>query len=263
MVMKRIQGMMESCDTGSTFFPPTILYNESWLVRLILDWFSIHNPPGHPLTFHDKARWFSEALLPSAFLTSPKGRNLAEGWSHADGVIGHFNIGKGFKADLSLLRDANQLMVLEAKMFSALARGTSNARYYDQAARMVGCIAETLARAEHYPSGLTSLSFCVLAPASRIEQGVFAREMDKHSIRSKVERRVKEYVDQGEPSKRDWYAKWFLPTLERMSLRILSWEEIVQEIAKNDPESGMSFQQFYTRCVSFGTQSTSLPVDCS
>lgn len=139
MVMKRIQRMMESCDTGSTFFPPTILYNESWLIRLVLDWFSVHNPPGHQLTFLDKAHWFSEALLPSAFLSSPQERNLAEGWSHADGVIGHFDIGKGYKADLSLLSDVTQLVVLEAKMFSQLATGTSNAKYYDQAARMVGC----------------------------------------------------------------------------------------------------------------------------
>jgi hypothetical protein len=88
MVTERIQAMLESC----TNFPPTIFYNESWLLRLVLDWFSSHKVPNHPLTFLENARWFSEALLPTVFLQSPPGTKLAEHRSQADGVIGHFEV---------------------------------------------------------------------------------------------------------------------------------------------------------------------------
>ena len=261
MAIERIQAMLEACVTGSGSFPPTVLYNESWLLRLALDWFCAHRVPGHPLDFLDGARWFSEAALPSRFLRNAGGAKLAEGWSHADGVIGHFEVGKGHRIDLSLLSEAVQLVVLEAKMFSRLASRTTNVSYYDQASRSVACIAETLARANRDPSKLTSLSFCVLAPASQIEQGVFAQEMSKDSVGSKVELRVKEYVDHGDQSKRDWYDKWFLPTLRRMILPVMSWEQIIEDIERDDAESGVAFRHFYTQCLLCGSQTASLPVD--
>ena len=108
--------MLEACETSNRTFQPTILYNESWLLRLTLDWFSAHKTKDYPLTFLDQARWFSEAALPSQFLKNPEGTyKLAEGWSHADGVIGHFAVGKGHKIDLSFQPEGTQLVILEAK----------------------------------------------------------------------------------------------------------------------------------------------------
>jgi hypothetical protein len=129
-------------------FPPTLLYNEGWFLRLVLDWFSRHDVQGHPLSFGAGARWFSEALLPSAFLARHRGDRLAESWTHADGVVGHFLIGEGGKALLRLAPEAGQLLVLEAKLFRGLSPGVTKARYYDQAARTVACMAEVLRRAE-------------------------------------------------------------------------------------------------------------------
>ena len=248
MVTERIQAMLESCTTDSPLFPSTILYNESWLLRLILDWFSTHEVPNHPLTFLEDARWFSEPLLPSAFLTSPKGTRLKEGWSHIDGVIGHFEVGKAHKADLSLLSDAIQLVVLEAKMFSPLAAMTGNAGYWDQAARTVACVTETLRLAKRPPSDLSHLGFCVLAPQSKIDKPVFAERMSRDSISKKVELRVRAYIEAGDQMKKEWYSAWFLPTFQKMDIRTLSWEEVIAVIEKYDLPSANSINTFYKQC---------------
>jgi len=256
MITDRIQVMLEACSTSSRTFPPTILYNESWLLRIILDWFSTHQVPNHPLTFLQDAHWFAEAALPSQFLNNPNGTRLAEGWSHADGVIGHFDVGKDRKhrIDLTLRPDGTQFAVLEAKMFSPLASRTSNVNYYDQAARTVGCIAETLARANRLPTELTNLGFYVLAPESIIDQGSFLGVITCDSINNKVERRVKEYVDSGHIAKNEWYSKWFLPTLRQIKIGTLKWENVIADIRKYDAVSSGTINEFYDKCLKFGSQ---------
>jgi hypothetical protein len=136
-----------------------LLYNEGWMLRLVMDWFSANDVPDHRLSFVPGARWYSEALLPSAFLARYQGDPLAGSWAHADGAIGQFAVGKERKADLSLLPDAQHLVVLEAKLFSRLSSGVANAEYFDQAARNVACVAGVLRRAERHPSNLSHLGF--------------------------------------------------------------------------------------------------------
>ena len=144
--LKSIQEMLLSAVSSQPLFPPTLLYNEGWLLRLVLDWFSRHSVQDHPLTFAAGSRWFSEALLPSPFPARYRGDKLAENWTHADGVVGHFQIGKKGRTDLKLLPGATQFIVLEAKIFSSLSPGVTHASYYDQAARTVACMAEVLRR---------------------------------------------------------------------------------------------------------------------
>ncbi len=251
-MLKRIQIMLQSCATDSPLFPPTILYNEGWLLRLVLDWFSTHNIPDYPITFPEDARWFSEAQLPSAFLAKDLGDPLAESWAHADGVIGHFKIGNKGKTDLSLLSYATHFVVCEAKLFSRLASGVKNAKYFDQAARNVACIAEVLKRAKRCPSDLSHLGFSVLAPCSQITQGVFINEMGRDSICSKVEQRVREYKGTQDL----WYSEWFQPTLQKIDVRLVSWEEIIAKIEEHDSASAHSIRMFYERCIKFNRPRT-------
>ena len=212
-----------------------------------MDWFSANDLPDHPLTLLRASRWYSEALLPSAFLPRWKGDPLAESWTHADGAIGQFRIGQQGKTDLSLLPDAEQFVVLEAKLFSRLASGVTNAKYFDQAARNVACIAEVLKRAEQDPPSLSRLGFYVVAPLSQIDAGVFVAEMDRDSIREKVGRRVAEY----DKAREQWYREWFEPTLGRIDIALISWEELMQVIRQHDPSSGGAFEEFYSHCLRF------------
>lgn len=242
--LESVQSMLRSASSSRPLFPPTLLYNEGWLLRLVLDWFAKHSVEGHPLSFSEDATWFSEALLPSAFLARHRGDNLAESWTHADGVVGHFLIGEAGKADLKLMPEANQFIVLEAKMFSGLSSGVSNARYYDQAARNVACMAEVLNRASRNPTSMTDTGFYVLAPKSQIEKGLFADLMNKDSISGKVTERISAY----DGKKDAWYRDWFLPTLDQIKVLCLSWEEIITYIQIQGPATGDSMKHFYEHC---------------
>lgn len=247
MFRNKLVHLLESFTLDSPNFPLTILYNEGWLLRLILEWYSNHPITDHPLTFLEGSTWFSEAILPSAFLARHRGDPLAEASTHLDGVIGHFIIGEQGKTDLALQPDATQFVALEAKLFSSLSAGVKHASYYDQAARTVACMAEVLHRANREPSDLDRLGFCLLAPASQIEKNVITRILSEESILKKVERRVGEY--QG--AKAQWFSAWFQPTLQHIEICAISWEALTQTIKKHDRGSGEAIESFYARCVEY------------
>lgn len=247
MITSRIQTMLESCEAGSPSFPPNVLFNEGWLLRVIIDWFKSHGGDRYPLSQLPDTRWFSEAWLPSAFLPRYRGDRLAESRTHADAVIGHFQIGDPGTAGLSLSPEATQFVVVEAKLYNRLSAGVKNAPYFDQAARSVACVAESLRRAERIPADLTDLSFLLIAPQARVDDGVFAWETSVDAIRRKVRRRVEDYAGE-----RDlWFRDWFLPTLQRIEVRCLSWEDVIEVIAFHNPEAGQLIDSFYGQCLRF------------
>jgi len=239
--------LLKRCDSDKTVFPPTDLYNEGWLLRVILDWFSKQAPTDHELSFSDGCTWFSEALLPSQFLARFRGDKKAESWTHADGIFGHIRIGRGGKADASLEPDATHLIVTEAKIFSKLSGGVKNAPYFNQAARYTACITELLYRANRKPTDMKRLGLYVLAPAETIADGWFKRPLDKTDIRQKVEKRVQAY----EGEKDGWFEDWFLPVLELTDIRCLSWESISEYIGSVDTAYSIGLQDFYQKCLSF------------
>jgi hypothetical protein len=245
MITDRIKSMLESCEAGQPTFPPTVLFNEIWLLRIVIDWFAGHGGDRYPMSPLPGARWFSEAWLPSAFLPRYRGDRLAESRTHADGVIGHFAIGDPGTAGLSLAPDARQFVVLEGKLFNRLSAGVKNAPYYDQAARSVACVAEVLRRAGRDPELMDDLGFLVLAPQARIDDGVFAWDASADAIRRKVRRRVEDYAGERDA----WFSDWFEPTLRRIDVRCLSWEEVIEVIAFHSPESGQFIDSFYGKCL--------------
>jgi len=176
MSIERIATLFERCGGPEKNFPPTDLYNEGWMLRLVLDWLSFNPGIDHDLAFATTDKWYSEALIPSAFLPRVRGDKLAESWTHADGVIGDFVIGANREGDLSLAEGASRILVTEAKMFSKLSSGVKNASYFNQAARNVACIAEVICRAQISPSSLEKIGFFVIAPESQINDGVFAEQ---------------------------------------------------------------------------------------
>jgi len=238
--------ILERCaKSDMSSLPPTLLYNEGWMLRLLLEWFSQQPATGHPLDFTKGSRWYSEALIPSAFLPRKRDDKLAETWTHADGVIGHFQIGKNRDTDLTLCPEATTLKVLEAKMLSKLSEGIKNAPYYNQAARYIACIAEILKRAGKNPTDMASLTFYLIAPSSQIERGVAAK-LSKDSVGSVVKRRVDEYGD-----KCEWYHDWFLPTLQKLEIKSISWEEILTYLNERDSSIGKELSNFYEKCLFF------------
>ena len=162
--------LLTAYDPESPNFRPTEIYNESWLVKLVIAQGSSIPTEDHPLSFLPGGSWYSEALLPTVFKAQIQGDPLAESRTNADIVIGHFRIGHKAKADFELLENTKQFTVVEAKVGAPLSKGTANAPYFDQAARSVACMAECLARADLAPAALERLDFIVLAPEESIQK---------------------------------------------------------------------------------------------
>ena len=245
--VQEIIHLLSNFDPDQPTFPPTEIFNEGWLLRLVLSWFSRQDYLEHPLAFEKSSRWFSEALLPSPFLPRFRGDPLAEARTHADGAIGHFEIGKAGKVDLELSPSASQFIVVEAKINSSLSPGTRNAPDYDQAARSVACIAEVLRRANLSSRGFDRVGFYVLAPASKLQRGNFGSLLDPISIRTKVKARLVSYDSQHD----EWFEEWFQPVMDVIKIDQLSWEEIIQWIGEKDQAFADAMQKFYAKCLTF------------
>ncbi len=239
--------LLRRAESEDRPFPPTLLFEEGWMLRLVLQWFAESNTTGHDLSFAPGARWYSEARLASAFLPRHRGDKLAEGYTHADGVIGHFQIRENTQAELTLKTDAQQFIVVEAKMFSGLSKGTTHAPTYNQAARNVACMAELVSPANRDPSNIPSKAFFVLAPKEQLDAGVFADLLDKASIERVVAERVANY----DPPKTEWFETTFLPTLGSMHVGHLVWEDVVTFIKSVDRSYGDDLEIFYNRCLEF------------
>lgn len=257
---ERLTRLLRACETGTDArFPPTEVFNEGWMLRLVLDAIETHRIADHPLAFELGAKWYSEARLGSPFRPRRRGDPLGEGFTNADGVVGHFDFQPTTRAGLSLQPDATQFIVVEAKMFSNLSSGTRNAPMFNQAARNVACVAKIIEATGRPVTSFTSLGFFVLAP--RPDQrgaGISNLEacMDPHAIALAVRERVRAYEGRSEALElRSWEERVFLPLLDwltqRQRLRVLSWDTCIDAIAAAQPEAGADLRNFYARCLTF------------
>ena len=69
--------------------------------------------------------------------------------------------------------------------------------------------------------------------------------LDKDEIQKKVQRRVGEYGD----DKREWFDEWFVPTLRRIDIRLVTWEEILLDVRRADEPAGGELSEFYSACL--------------
>lgn len=157
---------------------------------------------------------------------------------------------------MKLVRPARQFIICEAKLFSKLTPGTTRAPEYDQAARNVGCLCEILRQAKddhkviQNPNDLEVLGFYVIAPVSRIKEGVFDKQMEGSGIFRKIRERAAPY----EGEKGNWLRDWVEPVVERLSLECLSWEQIFEQIGSVDPDTEEKFCEFYRSCLRYNNQ---------
>jgi hypothetical protein len=244
-MLPRIAELMTRCGSGDDVMPPTEVYNEGWMLRLALDWSDRHRDVSSPLRFESGARWYSEALLPSQFKAQHRGDRRAESFTHADGVIGHFDIQPGERGAASLRSGASQLVVCEAKLGSGLSARTTNAADFDQAARNVACMAHMIGAAATPAAQLRKLAFYVIAPDAQITAGVFGQLVTRDSIRAKVATRIQPYGGTMD----EWYRDVFEPVLAKMDLGLVAWESILE--AMGGDAEGAGIREFYDRCLKF------------
>jgi hypothetical protein len=250
--LDRIKKMLEIAHTDDAVFPPTDLYNEGWMLRILLS-IQSEGIDCFPFSFQPGARWFSEAQISSPFLPRKRGDPLAESHTHLDGAIGHFDFQPGTKTGLALTSNATQFVVIEAKMFSSLSKGVTHATYYDQAARTVACIAWAIGQSGRSVSDLESLGFYVVAPEEKITRGAFSSQIKKSSMREKVVSRISGYSNEGKKydALQMWYNDFFTPTLDHIDIGCVSWKSVIDRV------DDASIREFYDRCLEFNAQARS------
>ena len=207
--------------------------------------------PCLPFALAPGARWFSEARLASPFLPRRRGDRLAEGFTHADAVVGHFDTAGVTTAGVVPSSGASQLVVLEAKMGSKLSAGTRYAPDYDQLARNVAALAWTVTGERSTPPALTSLGVVVLAPARQLAaEPSFALNADKANIRRKVADRIGLYIEDREAHDRlrRWFDGSFVSLLDSMVVACEPWEAVLDR-APLDSNEGRLLAGFYERCL--------------
>ncbi len=247
MISDTLKPLLDSCTGSTPHFPPTLLYNEGWMLRLVLHWFSMNPVIGHPLIFPSDGFWFSEALLPSPFLPRHRGDPLSESRTHADGVIGQVIIGKQGKADLEIRPDGNHFVICEAKLYSRLSKDVKHAPFYDQASRNVACMAEVTRRQRASASQFCQLGFNVLAPKAQIDAGVFTRELEKSNILEMVTERAQQYNGERD----EWLRECFEPFLQKVVVRAVAWEDVLSVIFGCDRGYGSALIDFYEQCLRY------------
>lgn len=247
MIPKRVLEILETAVGETPQLLPTIIFNEGWMLRLVLDRLSKCSLGEHPLSFSAGAKWFSEALLPSPFLARTRADKLAESFTHADAVIGHINVSLRENAMVKLQPDAIQFVVTEAKMSSALSPGVKNAPFYNQAARNVACIAKVLEGAARAPEHFHRIGFYVLAPQAAIDEGRFAPEMQRDHIETIVRERVRQYNGSHDV----WLEQSFLPLLSRIELNCISWESILSFLESTGDAGASELRTFYENCKKY------------
>lgn len=235
-------------DEMKTNIPPTLIYNEGWMLRLVKKWFQNNPNANHKLAIPEDCSWYSEALLPSPFLFSPPGTKIAEGYTHADGVAGKFDIGLKNKGELSLKPNCDYFYVAEAKMYSSLSTGTTNAPNYNQAARNVACIADIIVRGGLTNQSFKKLGFYVLLPEDHPDMESIKEIMQRENIIAAIKDRLIKFQEpyDKKPSSINWLGQNLNNFVNNtLDIDIITWKEIVDFI--NDD----GLNDFYEHCKNF------------
>lgn len=253
-MLPEIQKIIDSAVMDQAFFPPTEIFNEGFFLKILFQ-FAMDNPDAtykHPnaeliLNHAPGTDFFCEGHLYSHF-RKHRDIKLYETDTRADGIIGNFIIRDDTKSRIIVKPDARHFSVIEAKMNAKLSSGIKNALFYDQAARNIACIAETLFDANLKPENMDRIGFYVLAPEQKINEGIFDDVLEKESVDDKIQRRIAQYDPENQEELNEWYNSWFMPTLEHIIIRKISWEEILDSITDRFPER-RDFYAFYGHCL--------------
>jgi hypothetical protein len=242
---------IEKIEIQENNIQPTLLYNEGWMLRVILKWFNKNVEICHDISMKNGSKWYSEALLSSKFLPKFRGDTLAESYTHADGVYGDFIIGNNGFGDLKLKNDCRQFVIVEAKIFSKYSKGTKNAPSFNQAARNVACMCDIVENSQQL--NIDDISFFTIIPETQIEkEKTFNEYINIDNIKQTVFNRVEQYRTRKDyMEKKEWYDNCFIKFCEKIRTKLLSWENIINFIIINDNIFGNKIKIFYEKCLKY------------
>src|SRR5689334_20219505 len=93
---------------------------------------------------------------------------------------------------------------------------------------------------------MARVGFVLLAPHARIEAGVFSA-MDKSVICEAVTRKAEAF----DADAVEWRKTSFDALMPSCMVTAVSWESVLADIQKVDPQSGAALADFYAKCLQY------------
>lgn len=257
---KAVEALSECCRTEDGKEIPPIarseVYNETWMLRLTLA--LLHDSERDFSKIKDEKKqkalellwdalqrnWISEGGLKPAF--------DKEGTTWVDAILGDVTLEedkskRGVKVDLSPA-DSHVVVVVEAKMGSALDSDITNSSNYDQAARNIACLAKLV---ENWEALSKKSAFLVFAPKQKLDEW----ERKKKSVKTLIDNAWEVIAAQGRTHqwKDDDNFKNAVKYVRDNSTGI-SWEEVIKSV--NCKEGIVDLCKFYNEtCTEYGIKS--------
>lgn len=184
--MEDILEIIKSIDSDHSHLNPTVIYNEGWMTRLLVNNSIRYSIKIKGLDFGRMEKWTSEALISSPFIRADFDR---EGYTHADIVLGDFSVSYETRGEIVILDNAKTFGIIEAKMGSNLSQGTKYALEYNQASRNLACIAS-----QTYNSSC-DIFFAVVGPRTILDKHRIDKQIHLQTMIKQIETRFSSYSD--------------------------------------------------------------------
>ncbi len=213
---------------------PTIIYNEGWMIRLLVIESMIEKLKIKNIDFGLLAskQWSSEALITSPFVETKLNR---EGYTHADIILGDFSVNYNERGEVKLDNTPEILGIIEAKMGSNLSQGTSNAKEnYNQASRNVCCLSYLTRQNPN-----CELFFAVVAPNATIIKHDIENQVKSENILMQIENRFQHSKEN--------YTNETKNQVIKCKLIVVSYEDWIDNLIDRDVKDML--RNFYNNCL--------------
>jgi len=221
---------------------PTIIYNEGWMIRLLVIESMIEKLNVGWIDFEllTTKKWTSEAQISSPFEGAElKKHDKYEKKTHADIILGDFDINyerEKKRTEIMIKPHPRVLGIIEAKMGSGLSTGIKNASKYNQASRSICCLANVT---KENPE--CEIFFAIVAPKTKIndQKSKFIDQIG--AVKTEIEDRFK--VAEKE------YTSEMRKKVENCKRPIISYEDWIGKIKDNDVKEALN--KFYAACKTY------------
>jgi len=225
---------IKALDKLAEHINPTVIYNEGWMIRLLVMESIIEKLEIEGISFGNVAsqNWTSEALIESPFL---KAQKYPERHTHPDIIFGDFCVDYAKCGKITLKDPPKRLGIIEAKMGSNLSQRTSYAEKYNQASRSICCLSHVT---KDKPD--CEIFFIVAAPKKTIEKPIFVKQIKPENIKKQIEERFQLSSIEYLPGIRG--------QVENCKISTISYESWIDGLKKNDGVE-KELNKFYQKCL--------------
>lgn len=242
-LLKIHQDSLVNGQAPECLFAETLIFNEGWLLRSVLrEWLvSPRSSQFGFLPFPAGVTVYSEGQLYTPFNPRFRGDKRAEGNTRVDGIVGNYSI-TDTKSGIVLKPDFRYVAVFEAKIYSPIGGGVTNAPYFDQVSRTTACLINSILQAGTQSGYSAHLAVLHAEDNRKIDPTVYS----KTYIGDQITKRLQPFIGTDEPDEAIMrFDDGWKDVLQRLQMHFRTWEEVLEEIRSDE------LYEFYDLCKRF------------